>query len=195
MKRIFFTLTPLLLLAPAAHAVEVVADGDFESPSASAWTSSAGDAGNLIGAWGVPGMTGRSARLAVAPSDNLFIDQEVDLLGYQAATFTCDVTTVAHGAPNSGYLDINLGSDTLALLKVGSAVDGEVQTQHLSIPITGIGDFSATSLAFFAGNDASSSNQIYVDNVSIKTQAVPEPATLCALGTGLFGVLRRRRNP
>lgn len=57
----------------------------------------------------------------------------------------------------------------------------------------GVGDgLSAMSITFRGGaRDTETFNSMYVDNIA--AQAVPEPATLLALGLGAVALLRRRR--
>lgn len=182
----------MLLLAKPAHAVETVVHGDFETRDPFIWTTNYTD---MIGTWNAPGTTGSSLSLAQGGIAGSYAFQTLDLSAYGSATLSFDLTAVAHGAPGTSYLAVTLGYDNeVARYSFGSATDGETTTKHVSIPLTNRTGFLPNSpLLFMGAHQNGSHTGIWVDNVSIQAQPVPEPTTLAALGLGALAAFRRRR--
>ena len=56
----------------------------------------------------------------------------------------------------------------------------------------GVGSTSAR-ISIWNAQTAAGGNDFALDNLSFQTEAVPEPASVAALGIGALGMLRRRR--
>ena len=149
----------------------------------------------MIGNWNAPGTSGSSLSLAQGGIAGSYAVQTVDLSHYGSATLSFDLTTIAHGEPHTAYFSVSLGYDNeLARYYLGSTTDGELSMRHISIPLIASAAFAPNSPVLFVGTHQSGSTTgIWVDNVSIQAQPVPEPATLSVLGLGAVAALRRRR--
>lgn len=182
----------LFALIAQARATEVIVDGDFESPDTSAWIP---NYSGMIGNWNAPGTSGHSLYLGLGGTAGSDAMQVIDLSAYRTATLSFDVTAVARNAPNTSIFAVSAGYDNEVYRYYfeGSPV-GQLFQKHISIPLTAAAAFKPfTALVFSGMHGNDSSTDIWVDNVSIQAQAVPEPATIGALALGAFAALRRRR--
>ena len=120
--------------------------------------------------------------------------QVMDMSHYKNAVLSFDLTTIAHGWVGSGEFAVTLGYDnTLAEAFVGSTTDGLITTQHFDIALTDPKEYTPFTPLIFGSIQASDTHdEMYVDNVSIKAQAVPEPTTMTVFGLGGLALIRRR---
>ena len=96
--------------------------------------------------------------------------------------------TSSYSAPSVVDLSID-GGTRVSYTNSDNSVLGQDNWQAFSATFTATG--SSTSVTFYDGYGGSDNNNIGIDAVSV--EAVPEPASLVALGIGVAAILRRRR--
>lgn len=190
---LFLAIASLSAAASLASAAEAIQDGGFEVHDPWTWVT---PFPGIFGTWNEPKMSGTSVQLGqFGGLAGDYVWQAFDLSAYGSATLSFDLTTISHGAPELSTFAVAAGYDNeVYRIDVGSNTDGLVQTRHVVIPLTSSHAFMPNSILTFTGwNEAGASSRMFVDNVSIRAQAVPEPAPCAALGLGAVAVLRRRR--
>jgi hypothetical protein len=191
-------LLPLLLLAvPASAQPNIVNNSSFETnnvgtgdflyqPTASPWSFTAGTGITYSGgAWGRASQDGSYLAFLQTwtPGDAESITQTLNVTPGQTYRLSF------YASPRIGF-----GANQLSV--PGTSIAPFVATNNWNL-VTGT--FTATSstfdLTFLAESLPSNSGNVdagtFVDNVSV--QAVPEPASMAALGLGALGLLKRRR--
>lgn len=133
----------------------------------------------------------------------LFEDQ--DASGILTITFTADAgyNAVLHGFDLAAYTTAFSNDPTVQSITVtdGGANTYYSQTNGVVSRTGHTGyDFSANPIAgsvlkisIDARNLGSLNDDIAIDNIRFSQQAVPEPATMAALGLGLAAMIRRKR--
>ena len=208
MKKLIVSLIVLVFAAaPAISAINLVADGGFETPhftgeAAMKYTAT----GNTHGAWTMTCQYSTGIDIRYDTVGEAFWADIVFAEGTQMAsigestrnnavsqmvsgfvigeTYELSLASISYGSSYLQELDLNVGTDLDLTIVAGAVRDPAIRndmgyTTHLFVA-------SATDLLLTIENPYGSVNVI--DDVSIQ---LPEPATICLLGLG--GLLLRRK--
>jgi len=213
MKIALLTCAAMMLAAVPAQAALMVTDGSFETE-----TNNGAEipSGSTTGGWDITGSTG--AFTPVAPFDGLAAQDGTQfiqitagggapgrisqLLGTTGAV-PSDVTLAAYFSQrsigvSSGYT-FGLYSDAAGTVALAETTAGAptAGVWTLDDSVTAIGVAAGTPVyAFFtATTPTSSTNFLFIDNVTLDVTAIPEPSSMLLVGLGVLGlgVVRRRR--
>lgn len=187
MKKLLFV-SLLAVGATSAFAAELVVNGGFE-PDATGWTIS------HLGSFS--GVTTTANSTAWPPHSGSYCFH----MGATSATDQSDVFQDIATVAGTTYtvsvwaLDLNPADATAGFNATFDGVSFASRGPSLTNAYT---QFSANIVAStsltrleFTGYEAS--QYILVDDFSVQAQAVPEPASMAALGLGVVALLRRRR--
>lgn len=190
--RLYSLLFGIASFAAASHAEEIIVNGDFSNGNA-AWL---GDLGN-VGVWDVSPMAGGGNRFAKlgGTNDNSQRVWNNAYFGFVpgTGTFTFDISTDRADVPGFDFLQVKIGSHIIDLIDLGGVSPGWSPVTQKSYDISAYVGHLSNSVEFKVLTDFSAPSTVVIDNVSIQTQPVPEPATLAIIGGGLLGVMRRRK--
>lgn len=180
-----------------ANAQNLVANGDFQAGTGAiavnSWATFT--SGSPLTGWNVlpvgnvvvVGQGSTFTWLTPSPSKELDLSgtspdsvgsgvfQTLATVAGQAYTLTTDVYCP------SGSIEIKAGNSTWTRSNVSTRSTGET--------FSFVADSASTTLQF----KSTSGIWTHIDNVSV-VAAVPEPATMAALGLGVIGLFRRKRN-
>lgn len=167
-----------------AIAGNLVANCGFETGNFSGWTTTAAAAGSLFGVDGNPNSGTFAAYFgAVTPPFEDMISQSIPTIAGHAYSISFFLDN-AGGSPNQ-FTAMFDGTTLLSLTN-------SAPFPYTEFTDTVIATGSSTTLSFAAYQVPSF---FYLDDVSVLSVAVPEPASLVLLGGALlaFGVTRRQR--
>ena len=209
LKTLTGTLALALLVSTSASAAELVKNGDFETrPNGSDWSivSSGGYSASKIFLRDdkkIIGVQGGFAFLAGYNGGVDTISQTIDTQGLGAAVLTYDLSWFSRDSTQYDFLEVRFGNDLIDTFDLGSDDIADFDknlTGSFSFDLTPYLNGTAKSLSFTGINDYYAPDErinqyasaVFIDNVSIQAQPVPEPASLMAIGLGVVAFLRRR---
>lgn len=187
MKTLFAVVAALAIVTPAANAAEVIVNGGFETGVISPWTN------DFSPAWSATTADANTGRWSATALGNFQIRQDF------AGVATDDITGASFWLrhPTQGnvpafvsffYSDLSETNFLVTTVETGWEFFDVVDRIEAGKTLTGFGIF---------GYEGGSPPFItFLDDVSITTAAIPEPASwaLMIAGFGLVGsVLRRQR--
>ena len=210
LKTLTGTLALALLLSTSASASELVKNGDFEkTPNGSDWSivSSGGYSAAKIFLRNdkrIIGVQGGFAFLAGYNGGIDTISQTIDTQRVGSAVLTYDLSWFCRDSTKYDFLQVRFGNDLIDTFDLGSDDNADFEknlTGSFSFDLTPYLDGTAKSLSFTGINDYYAPDErinqyasaVFIDNVSIQAQPVPEPSSLAALGLAGLALLRRRR--
>lgn len=120
------------------------------------------------------------------------ISQSINTAGYSSAMLSVTFTSDAGDFTGFDFMHLWFGGQLIDAVDVGSETFGAFQ-KTVTYDLTPMFDGTTKTLAVDVALDSSFPTWVWVENVSVQAQAVPEPATLTALSLGAFAVLRRKR--
>ncbi len=181
--------TALVMGACAADAVELVYNGNFDQATGG---FAIGWYGNVAGAcanWGV--LDGNSVRCGGANNVHDWLAQDVDFGSVSgSALFTVDTYITTSEAPGHDMFAIQVGPFSTLWLDV-AYFTGRL---HWEFDVGYVMGTGVQMMSFVTKTDASLPSSMYVDNVSIAANPVPEPVSLLVLGAGLAALAARRKH-
>jgi hypothetical protein len=192
---------PLLSLASfalstaAASAATIFLTEDFES-GASGWNlnASPGTSTTTIASVDLGLGDGESKVLQIATGSFYQIAEtpELNLSGATFTTITFDYGDTNGGSTRFMSLDFWDGS---TWRDVSGNINHNTANGELSYTVTNAAWFGSANKFRFEGKNAGGGGQqnSYVDNVTISSDAIPEPRAALLGGLGLLALLRRRR--
>ena len=185
----------MALLAGAASA-NIVVNGSFETPDVNGnWGQFPND---QVGGWfaeqdsmevgagsvyGVTGYTGNQV-LELDSDTNAKISQNVNT-SLSSYTITVDAGLRLGTDASTASLDV-LWNDVV----IGSIAPTSTALATYSFTVAGTGTVGKLSLL---GTGTSDKVGAIVDNITMSSAPVPEPASLAVIGVGIAGFIRRRR--
>lgn len=193
-----FSLAPLLglaLLSSAAHAQNLITNGDFETGNLSGWSST--NTPNVT-TWNTGVPFGTVAEIGVGNAvATLF--QSFTLASPTALnlSFAYGTYNAPGGSPVSGpwLLDVTLrnsGASTVWSTTVDAFNASQSGTYRTELSFNGASGLLATD-TYTLTFAPRSHGWTTVDNISVTASSAPEPTTLALLGLGLAALRRRRR--
>lgn len=179
-RKALFALASFGVLAASAGAVNIVSNGSFETGDFSSWTLVGNPVNNFVDTGFASDGTFSAWLGEVAGTGTL--TQTLSTVVGQAYTFSFDF---AGDGDSPSSFAAAFGSNTV-LSVLNPAFDLNYNTYSYTVTATS----ALTDVQFTFQDDVFFVN---LDNVQVSAQAVPEPASLVALGMGAVALIRGRR--
>jgi hypothetical protein len=183
----------LLAGASFGYSAQLVYNGDFELVP-SGWSQVSAlplvDE-HFFGSFGLTG--NRYAWLAGYSNANDVLSQSVNfgsLSGSGILTFNYEKLVVESNSFD--FLTVKINSDVVDVISLGGQNLGFSGVLNRSVDLSSYVGTGVKTLSFVATTDATLASSVFVDNVSINTIVIPEPATITAMITGAIIVRLRR---
>lgn len=174
--------------ANPANAVELVFNGQFDQVTGTYADGWYGPAAGACADWGV--LDGNSVRGGGLNSVHDWLAQDIDFGSTPGpALFTLDTYIATSDAPGHDMFAIQVGPFTTWWLDV-AYYTGRI---HWEFDVGYVMGTGVQMMSFVTKTDSSLPSSMFVDNVSMAANAVPEPDSLLAIGLGLAALAARRR--
>jgi hypothetical protein len=140
------------------------------------------------------GLTGnRYAWLAGYSNANDVLSQSVNFGSVSGSgTLTFNFEKLVVESNSFDFLTVKVGSDVVDVITLGGSNLGFSGVLNRSVDLSPYVGTGVKTLSFVATTDATLASSVFVDNVSINTIVIPEPATISAIITGAIIVRLRR---
>ncbi len=185
----------LLAGASFGYSAQLVYNGDFELVP-SGWSEISAlpllDE-HYIGSLGLTG--NRYAWLAGYSNANDVLSQSVNFGSVSGSgTLNFNYEKLVVESNSFDFLTVKVGSDVVDVITLGGSNLGFSGVLNRSVDLSSYVGTGVKTLSFVATTDATLASSVFVDNVSINTIVIPEPATITAMITGAIIVRLRRIN-
>lgn len=200
-----------------AHATALVVNGSFEAPPADASWNSHPDGPYQIGSfsgWTSSGQSGHwRPNLGVSTFSSmpdgsqagytgdgllggtLTQDLHHTILAGETLTFQVSLgdraDLPAFGIVSSGRAELDANGSTIGAFNVNGNGSGTWATANFFFPAASLNTYVGENLSIVLSS--LDGQQMSFDNISVTSSAVPEPASLAALGLGVVALIKRRR--
>lgn len=203
MKRYFF-LTIFFALSSLSFGVDLVQNGNFEAnPPEDGWAEFSSGQSLIIGDWSSTivdsdGDFGPPTNTAWLGGYDDAQDRILQAIQTPAtpviARLSFDWAFTDEDVANFDFFNVKVGDDVVFTTFLGGGLSGTLSSyKNESINVSNLMDGTLKGLVFEVLTDDSLACSVFVDNISLTTAPVPEPASMAILGLGSVLMLCRRK--